>query len=430
MPMYTDSTSLESFLQLELCENICCSFKSALYGSFKRSHLNHRERKKILRNKDRRSNISLIIHLLPYLRYMKFPTKTLASLFMAMTRQQQSNRRINMTATQVVPATPSGPLFRLVGTVDIDGQGTHHALAAVDPFMLLDYATIPKPHLPPFGAHPHRGHSVVTILLQGKVSSWDSVSQQRTVIAAPASYWVDAGSGLFHDELSVMEDENDASQHVKLFQLWMSVPQQDRLLPPRVQYDTDLTTVNAYNADHDVVGTIRYHVGGGKIQPPHPVQVAYVTQQPGTTMLFPLLGMGEKDVPNRVGGFVINVQGHITINDGTQSTKAYDVIVLKEEENTENDADDDDAAAGASPFEIHVDADSSSPDHGTSEYLVCWGEQIQQAWYKKLAASGAIIAQTPQEAREIAVQMEAASARGKATGDFSPFGVPVINADL
>ena len=309
-----------------------------------------------------------------------------------------TNSHSSRTVANVVAATPSGPIFRLVGTVDIDGKGTQHSLAAVDPFMLLDYATIPKPDFPPFGAHPHRGHSVVTVLLQGAVQSWDSCSNQRTVVQAPASYWVDAGSGLFHDEVSVMSAAAEPAEHVKLMQLWVSVQEVDRQRAPRVQYDTALPAVDGRNAAGKVVGRMRYHVGGpgSKIETPHPIVVAHVTQEPATKLIFP--------VDPSFGGFVVNIQGDLSVGGGTKSTKAYDVMVLE-----------DAKSAHETVLEISTTA--------AAEYLVCVGEKVQQDWYKKLAASGAIIAKTPDEAREIAAQIEVASAKGKETGDFSPFGV-------
>lgn len=305
------------------------------------------------------------------------------------------------TVAQTIPATSSGPIWRLVGTVDIDGRGTEHPLEAVDPFMLLDYATIPQPDLPPFGAHPHRGHSVVTVLLQGNVKSWDSFSNVETVVTGPASYWVDAGSGLFHDEVSVMDDAGDPNQHVKLLQLWVSVKEADRLQAPRVQYDTDLPTVDAVNPDGKMIGSIRYHVGGGaNIETPHPVVVAHITQNAGTTLHFP--------VDPTFGGFVTNIQGDMTVgsNDASAtSNKAFEVLVLEDSQ---------------SDKESYLEITTSS----AAEYLVSVGEKVHEEWYKKLAASGAIIAKTPQEAREIASQIEVASNKGKETGDFSPFGAP------
>ena len=38
-----------------------------------------------------------------------------------------------------VPATKSGPIIRLIGSVDFKGQGINHPLESVDPVILLDY---------------------------------------------------------------------------------------------------------------------------------------------------------------------------------------------------------------------------------------------------------------------------------------------------
>ena len=165
--------------------------------------------------------------------------------------------------TQIVSPKQSGPINRLIGTVDIDGAGTEHSLDECNPFMLLDAALIPKGGLPKFGAHPHRGHSVVTLLLQGKVESWDSYHDGKTVIEGPASYWVDAGSGLFHNEMTIVGDETDPLQHIKLMQLWISVKEEDRLKSPTVQHDTNLPVEEALNSEGNVIGSIRYFVGKG-----------------------------------------------------------------------------------------------------------------------------------------------------------------------
>lgn len=73
--------------------------------------------------------------------------------------------RSGRSIEKVVPAKSSGSIQRLIGTVDIDGMGSQHDLEQVDPFILLDQGTLCKDNLPPFGAHPHRGHSVVTVLM-------------------------------------------------------------------------------------------------------------------------------------------------------------------------------------------------------------------------------------------------------------------------
>eukprot|EP00539_Tryblionella_compressa_P000481 CAMPEP_0178748158 /NCGR_PEP_ID=MMETSP0744-20121128/8736_1 /TAXON_ID=913974 /ORGANISM="Nitzschia punctata, Strain CCMP561" /LENGTH=302 /DNA_ID=CAMNT_0020401503 /DNA_START=124 /DNA_END=1032 /DNA_ORIENTATION=- len=295
---------------------------------------------------------------------------------------------------KVVPAT-QGHITRLIGTVDMEGKGTNHPLAEVDPFILLDYGSISKNDMPPFGAHPHRGHSVVTIILQGKVKSWDSFSNQEETMSAPGSYWVDAGSGLFHDEKSVIDDENDPNQHFKLFQLWVGVREADRKKPPRVQKQEDLPREDLMDADNKVVGKIVHHVGPQtKIETPHPIHVAHVRQSKNSTY--------HHDLDPTHGGFIVHMSGKPSFG-GTIPMNDMDVLVLKK---------------GGRRLEITTNEQSDA------EYLVCSGELNKEHWVKKLVASGAIIAASEEEAKELAPKVEAMSAAGKQEGgSFAPFGV-------
>jgi redox-sensitive bicupin YhaK (pirin superfamily) len=319
-------------------------------------------------------------------------------------RTSRSFMSSSRTIEQVVAPTASGPNQRLVGTVDVDGKGTLHSLEEVDPFILLDQGTIPKNGLPPFGAHPHRGHSVVTVVMRGRVKSWDSFDEKETTIKGPASYWVNAASGIFHDEVSVIENESDPKQHVSLFQLWIGIKEKDRKKKPSLCYDTDLKSVDAKNGE-TVVGSIRYFVGGtAKIETPHPIVVAHVSQLPNTTFRFP--------IDPKHGGFIVNLSGsdYLESDDttpasfaGTTPENTNDVLVLSDN--------------GGDCIQVQTAADSGA------DYLVCVGEKHSEAWAKKLVANGAVIAATPEEAREIAVNVELYAKAGKEGGSFSPFGV-------
>lgn len=293
-----------------------------------------------------------------------------------------------------VPATKKGPISRLIGTTDIDGKGTTHSLEHVDPFMLLDQGTIPKHNMPPFGAHPHRGHSVVTILLQGQMKSWDSVTQKQTIIIGPASYWVDAASGIFHDETSIILDESDTKQHAKVFQLWMSVKEEDRLKPPSLQYDTNLPMGDVKNDAGETVGSIRYFVGGQNtcIKPEHPIMVGLVTQQPGTTAKIP--------IDSKLGGFVVHIEGCSSYGNSDVTSTANDVLVFAD---TTDEADN--FLQVTTPDESMTQP-MKVPEALKCSYLICAGEKIREPWFKKLGANGAIIAKDADEARAIAAQVE------------------------
>jgi len=308
-----------------------------------------------------------------------------------------SGRKIS----KIVPATP-GKIHRLIGTVDVDGNGTNHPLDQVDPFILLDAGTIAQNNMPPFGPHPHRGHSVVTVLLRGSVRSWDSITRTDTTIEGPASYWVDAGSGLFHDETTVIPDRADGSRHVQLFQLWVAVREADRAKPAALQYDVDLPVEDLLADDQGgTVGTVRYHVGGGgSLRTMHPVAVAHVTQNPDSAARIP--------VRAAFGGFVAHISGAAAYGDSPQPTSTpYDVAVLAD--------GGDDGGDDESFLRIKTGSEGAT-------YLVCTGEKIGEAWRKLLVANGAVIAKSVEEARAIAVEVEKASKEGLASGNFSPFG--------
>ena len=307
------------------------------------------------------------------------------------------------TIEKHVPATMSTKISRLIGTVDIEGKGTNHPLHEVDPFILLDATTVKQHGMPPFGPHPHRGHSVVTILTKGKYSSWDSFSpanqneadSSRHLISGPASYWVDAGTGVFHDETSVIDDEDDPDQYADLFQLWIGVKEADRHKPPRIQYENNLQSHECRNDDGAVVGHVTYHVGpGANIETPHPIVVAHVRQDPHTVYKMP--------VDPTFNGFVVHISGQPQIGE-TEATQKYDVLVL-----------------GKGGDYVQVETRSE-----VGEYLVCLGEPHGEPWAKKLVANGAIFAATAEEARELAPKVEKMSLAGKAGNGFAPFGLAI-----
>ena len=67
-----------------------------------------------------------------------------------------------------VNPTKAGPLTRLVGSLDVKGQGTKHELEGLDPVVLCDYSgVIAGAGKPPFGLHPHYGMIAVTAVLEG-----------------------------------------------------------------------------------------------------------------------------------------------------------------------------------------------------------------------------------------------------------------------
>ena len=198
----------------------------------------------------------------------------------------------------------------------------------------------------------------------------------------------------------MIADESDPSQHVQMFQLWVSIKEEDRAKPAALQYETNLPVQDLKDDTGNVGGNIRYHVGGEckSIKTMHPIVVAHVTQNAGSIVKIP--------IEPTFCGFVAHIRGTATYGDSLKPTSTpYDVAVLDDATNTDDE----------SFLTIKAGNDGAS-------YLVCTGEKIREPWCKLLAANGAIIAKSEKEARDIAVQVEKASKEGLISGNFSPFG--------
>jgi redox-sensitive bicupin YhaK (pirin superfamily) len=98
-----------------------------------------------------------------------------------------------------------------------------------DPFLLLDHfgSENPDDYIRGFPWHPHRGIETVTYMLSGKVEHGDSLGN-KGVISSGEIQWMSAGSGIIHQEMP--------KRYVGLmqgFQLWVNLPQKDKMTSPR-----------------------------------------------------------------------------------------------------------------------------------------------------------------------------------------------------
>src|SRR5690606_15697640 len=95
-------------------------------------------------------------------------------------------------------------------------------LGATDPFFLMadDNITLGGR----FGeAHPHAGLETVTFMLKGTMEDTGGRLEEGDV------EWMTAGSGIVHSENATV------STGMRLFQLWLILPEAQRNMPPRVQ---------------------------------------------------------------------------------------------------------------------------------------------------------------------------------------------------
>jgi quercetin 2,3-dioxygenase len=109
--------------------------------------------------------------------------------------------------------------------------------AAVDPFLLLDYA---GPHeFPPgtaprgVGEHPHRGFETVTIVYAGELEHRDSGSNHGKIGPGDVQ-WMTAASGVVHEEFHSI-DFTKTGGNFQVVQLWVNLPARLKMSPPRYQ---------------------------------------------------------------------------------------------------------------------------------------------------------------------------------------------------
>ena len=105
-----------------------------------------------------------------------------------------------------------------------------------DPFLLLDEMGPMK--VAPGEAkgapdHPHRGFETVTYLLSGEMEHKDSRGHAGRLTPGDVQ-WMTAGAGVVHSEMPSSEFQRTGGT-MHGFQLWVNLPQRDKMTKPRYQ---------------------------------------------------------------------------------------------------------------------------------------------------------------------------------------------------
>ena len=105
-----------------------------------------------------------------------------------------------------------------------------------DPFLLLDEMG-PMDVGPGQGKgapdHPHRGFETVTYLLSGEMEHKDSSGHAGRLTPGDVQ-WMTAGAGVVHSEMPSREFMRTGGR-LHGFQLWVNLPQRDKMMKPRYQ---------------------------------------------------------------------------------------------------------------------------------------------------------------------------------------------------
>jgi hypothetical protein len=81
-----------------------------------------------------------------------------------------------------------------------------------------------------FPAHPHVGFEVVTVLLQGTIDHFDSLTATARYSSGDVQ-WITAGAGLQHSEMFPLL-EQDQPNALELFQIWLNLPHAKKKVRP------------------------------------------------------------------------------------------------------------------------------------------------------------------------------------------------------
>lgn len=94
--------------------------------------------------------------------------------------------------------------------------------------------------VPGFPQHPHRGFETVTIVRRGLIDHSDSLGAAARFGQGDVQ-WLTAGGGIVHSEMFPLL-KSDEPNPVELFQIWLNLPGEDKLVAPHFSmlWDRDI----------------------------------------------------------------------------------------------------------------------------------------------------------------------------------------------
>jgi redox-sensitive bicupin YhaK (pirin superfamily) len=174
-----------------------------------------------------------------------------------------------------------------------------------DPFLLLD--EMGPMEVAPGEAkgapdHPHRGFETVTYMLSGDMEHKDSSGHAGHLRSGDVQ-WMTAGAGVVHAEMPSAEFMRTGGR-MHGFQLWVNLPQRDKMIKPRYQEIPSSQIPKATSADDLVsVSVIAGEAMGAKavIETRTPIIYLHYRLKPG--------GVATQRVPKNYNAFAYVVEG-------------------------------------------------------------------------------------------------------------------------
>lgn len=178
-------------------------------------------------------------------------------------------------------------------------------LSTTDPFFLMADDNITEAGR--FGdSHPHAGLETVTFMLNGTMEDTGGRLEEGDV------EWMTAGSGIVHAENSTV------STGMRLFQLWLILPEAQRNMPPRVQI-LRRAEMPAHT-EPGVLATVYSGKSGNAAAPTLnavPVTLIDIRLEPGATFA--------PHLPGSYNAFVVGINGEVEVG-ATAEILAKDTV--------------------------------------------------------------------------------------------------------
>jgi redox-sensitive bicupin YhaK (pirin superfamily) len=199
-----------------------------------------------------------------------------------------------------------------------------------DPFLLLDEMG-PADYAPgeAKGApdHPHRGFETVTYMLEGEFGHKDSAGHSGTLRPGDVQ-WMTAGAGVVHSEMPA-EDFTRRGGRVHGLQLWVNLPQRDKMIAPHYQEIPSTEIPVARSEDGKVsVKVIAGEALGVKaaIETRTPILYQHFSLKPGASI--------ELTVPRDYRVFAYPLSGTALYGPQSQPVRAQQMVIFRDDSDT------------------------------------------------------------------------------------------------
>ncbi|MEM1112095.1 MAG: pirin-like C-terminal cupin domain-containing protein [Pseudomonadota bacterium] len=293
-------------------------------------------------------------------------------------------------ARRVIDATKMGDhALRLIGSTDIDGKGTHHEIAAIDPIVLFDFVEIDTSVASAFRPHPHVGLTAMSFLpARGSWMAWDSLEgESDRRLEAGGLYYVHAGTPAFHHEFP-SPDTVAAGIEVEFIQLVWNATDEEEVRTVVLQPD-EVPVVPFEQGSMRVLAGDFFGASAHQPFTHRKIIYAYVQLDIGGHMTC--------EVPSSMRGMLFLIEGALAV-DGT-AVEARQMLVLGEDES---------AAEGESDGNKTLQITNHDADH-SARFILALGEPVNKPFHKLLGLGGFIIGETEEALRASMADLELAA---------------------